>query len=196
MIILSKKIFKYIMLVSSMVTVLGLAFVIGILSHSFQHQLMNELKKEAVYISRGVEAAGTDYLEQLNNIDSRVTYVDESGKVLYDNEADVESMGNHGHRKEIREAELNGEGEDERMSSTLSEKTIYYAIRLDNGNVLRVSGTHNFSIYSFFIRYFILCRVHRSHRRCCDTCRSNDSTQYGKQSSVSFFHVFSLLSFF
>ena len=61
------------MLVSSMVTVLGLAFVIGILSHSFQHQLMNELKKEAVYISRGVEAAGTDYLEQLNNIDSRVT---------------------------------------------------------------------------------------------------------------------------
>ena len=131
------------MLVSSMVTVLGLAFVIGILSHSFQHQLMNELKKEAVYISRGVEAAGTDYLEQLNNIDSRVTYVDESGKVLYDNEADVESMGNHGHRKEIREAELNGEGEDERMSSTLSEKTIYYAIRLDNGNVLRVSGTQD-----------------------------------------------------
>ena len=49
MIILSKKIFKYIMLVSSMVTVLGLAFVIGILSHSFQRQLMNELKKEAVY---------------------------------------------------------------------------------------------------------------------------------------------------
>ena len=46
MIILSKKIFKYIMLVSSMVTVLGLAFVIGILSHSFQHQLMNELKKD------------------------------------------------------------------------------------------------------------------------------------------------------
>lgn len=101
------------------------------------------LKKEAVYISRGVEAAGTDYLEQLNNIDSRVTYVDESGKVLYDNEADVESMGNHGHRKEICEAELNGEGEDERMSSTLSEKTIYYAIRLDNGNVLRVSGTQD-----------------------------------------------------
>ena len=100
MIILSKKIFKYIMLVSSMVTVLGLAFVIGILSHSFQRQLMNELKKEAVFISRGVEAAGTDYLDQLSNTDSRITYVDESGKVLYDNEADVENMENHGHRKE------------------------------------------------------------------------------------------------
>ena len=50
MIILSKKIFKYIMLVSSMVTVLGLAFVIGILSHSFQRQLMNELKKQGIAV--------------------------------------------------------------------------------------------------------------------------------------------------
>ena len=137
---MSKKIFKYIMLVSSLITVLGLAFVVGILYHYFQGQLMSELKKEAVYISRGVESAGTDYLQQLNDEDSRITYVDESGKVIYDNEANVESMDNHGHRKEIREAEINGEGADERMSSTLSEKTMYYAVRLENGNVLRVSS--------------------------------------------------------
>ena len=128
------------MLVSSLITVLGLAFVVGILYHYFQGQLMGELKKEAVYISRGVESAGTDYLKKLNDEDSRITYVDESGKVIYDNEADVESMDNHGHRKEIREAEINGEGADERMSSTLSEKTMYYAVRLENGNVLRVSS--------------------------------------------------------
>ena len=128
------------MLVSSLITVLGLAFVVGILYHYFQGQLMGELKKEAVYISRGVESAGTDYLQQLNDEDSRITYVDESGKVIYDNEANVESMDNHGHRKEIREAEINGEGADERMSSTLSEKTMYYAVRLENGNVLRVSS--------------------------------------------------------
>ena len=137
---MSKKIFKYIMLVSSLITVLGLAFVVGILYHYFQGQLMDELKKEAVYISRGVESAGTDYLQQLNDENSRITYVDESGKVIYDNEANVESMDNHGHRKEIREAEINGEGADERMSSTLSEKTMYYAVRLENGNVLRVSS--------------------------------------------------------
>lgn len=137
---MSKKIFKYIMLVSSLITVLGLAFVVGILYHYFQGQLMGELKKEAVYISRGVESAGTDYLKKLNDEESRITYVDESGKVIYDNEADVESMDNHGHRKEIREAEINGEGADERMSSTLSEKTMYYAVRLENGNVLRVSS--------------------------------------------------------
>lgn len=128
------------MLVSSLITVLGLAFVVGILYHYFQGQLMSELKKEAVYISRGVESAGTDYLKKLNDEDSRITYVDESGKVIYDNEANVESMDNHGHRKEIREAEINGEGADERMSSTLSEKTMYYAVRLENGNVLRVSS--------------------------------------------------------
>ena len=101
---------------------------------------MGELKKEAVYISRGVESTGTDYLKKLNDEDSRITYVDESGKVIYDNEANVESMDNHGHRKEIREAEINGEGADERISSTLSEKTMYYAVRLENGNVLRVSS--------------------------------------------------------
>ena len=128
------------MLVSSLITVLGLAFVVGILYHYFQGQLMGELKKEAVYISRGVESTGTDYLKKLNDEDSRITYVDESGKVIYDNEANVESMDNHGHRKEIREAEINGEGADERMSSTLSEKTMYYAVRLENGNVLRVSS--------------------------------------------------------
>ena len=137
---MSKKIFKYIMLVSSLITVLGLVFVVGILYHYFQGQLMGELKKEAVYISRGVESTGTDYLKKLNDEDSRITYVDESGKVIYDNEANVESMDNHGHRKEIREAEINGEGADERMSSTLSEKTMYYAVRLENGNVLRVSS--------------------------------------------------------
>lgn len=137
---MSKKIFKYIMLVSSLITVLGLAFVVGILYHYFQGQLMGELKKEAVYISRGVESTGIDYLKKLNDEDSRITYVDESGKVIYDNEANVESMDNHGHRKEIREAEINGEGADERMSSTLSEKTMYYAVRLENGNVLRVSS--------------------------------------------------------
>lgn len=128
------------MLVSSLITVLGLAFVVGILYHYFQGQLMGELKKEAVYISRGVESTGTDYLKKLNDEDSRITYVDESGKVIYDNEANVESMDNHGHRKEIREAEINGEGADERISSTLSEKTMYYAVRLENGNVLRVSS--------------------------------------------------------
>lgn len=137
---MSKKIFKYIMLVSSLITALGLAFVVGILYHYFQGQLMGELKKEAVYISRGVESTGTDYLKKLNDEDSRITYVDESGKVIYDNEANVESMDNHGHRKEIREAEINGEGADERMSSTLSEKTMYYAVCLENGNVLRVSS--------------------------------------------------------
>lgn len=141
------------MLVSSLITVLGLAFVVGILYHYFQGQLMSELKKEAVYISRGVESAGTDYLQQLNDENSRITYVDESGKVIYDNEANVESMDNHGHRKEIREAEINGEGADERMSSTLSEKTMYYAVRLENGNVLRVSSNQA-SVWMLLLQLF------------------------------------------
>ena len=62
------------MLVSSLITVLGLAFVVGILYHYFQGQLMGELKKEAVYISRGVESAGTDYLKKLNDEGSSIEF--------------------------------------------------------------------------------------------------------------------------
>lgn len=46
------------MLVSTMVTVLGLAFVIGILSHSFQRQLMNELKKKLFSFQRSRSSRG------------------------------------------------------------------------------------------------------------------------------------------
>ena len=70
--------------------------------------------------------------ESLDMVISGLTYVDESGKVIYDNEANVESMDNHGHRKEIREAEINGEGADERMSSTLPKKQciMQYALKM------------------------------------------------------------------
>ena len=120
------------MLVSSLITVLGLAFVVGILYHYFQGQLMGELKKEACIFPEVWKVLGQIIWKKLNDEDSRITYVDESGKVIYDNEANVESMDNHGHRKEIREAEINGEGADERMSSTLSEKQciMQYALKM------------------------------------------------------------------
>ena len=74
---------------------------------------------------------------------SPVSVVDESEKVIY---ATMRQMWKawiitDTARKSVDEpTEINGEGADERMSSTLSEKTMYYAVRLENGNVLRVSG--------------------------------------------------------
>lgn len=137
---MTKKIFKSILLVSALVLTLGLAFVIGILYSYFGKQMNAELKKEAAYLSRGVELEGVEYLEKLNSKDARITYVDSQGTVLYDNQADEASMENHSHREEIMEALQNGTGQAERMSNTLGEKTVYYAVLLSDGNVLRVSN--------------------------------------------------------
>ena len=139
---MTKKIFNSIMLVSGIVFTLGLAFVLGILYRYFDQQLLVELKRQASYMAAGVEAQGEDYFSGISNKDSRITYISSEGKVLYDSQAEAESMENHSDREEVREALESGSGESERMSSTMDEKTVYYAVRLDNGNILRVSSTH------------------------------------------------------
>lgn len=138
---MTKKIFKSTMVVSAVVMALGLAFVLGILYQYFDRQLNKELAKEAAYLKRGVELEGIDYLTGIQAKDSRITYISEDGTVLYDSQAEASEMENHGERKEIQEAQKKGHGKDTRISQTLAEKTIYYAIRLQDGNYLRVSST-------------------------------------------------------
>lgn len=140
---MTKKIFKSTVLVSAMILILGSTFVLGILYQYFGKQLNGELEKEASYLAYGVEQNGAEYLEQLKQKDARITYLDASGTVLYDSQADASSMENHSDRKEFQEALKNGSGYAERMSKTLSEKTVYYALKLTDGTVLRVAGTQS-----------------------------------------------------
>ena len=138
---MTKKIFKSIMAVCTVVLVLGLAFVMGILYRYFGKQISTELEKEASYVAQGVELSGVEYLEKLKGKNSRITLIDKDGSVLYDNQAEASSMENHEDREEVEEAAATGKGEAVRMSETLSEKTIYYALRLEDGKILRVSST-------------------------------------------------------
>lgn len=138
---MTKKIFKSIMAVCTVVLVLGLAFVMGILYRYFGKQISTELEKEASYVAQGVELSGVEYLEKLNGKNARITLIDQDGSVLYDSQAEAYSMENHGDREEVKEAAETGKGEAVRMSETLSEKTIYYALRLTDGSILRVSST-------------------------------------------------------
>ena len=69
----------------------------------------------------------------------RVTWIDADGTVLYDEDLDSEKMSNHGDRPEFKEALENGEGQSVRHSETMNMNTYYYALRLKNGTVLRVS---------------------------------------------------------
>ena len=115
----------------------------GILYSNFDGQMKKELSKEAAYLSYGVEQQGTDYLKNVKDKSSRITYINKDGTVLFDNKADADEMQNHKNRTEFQKAEKYGAGECSRYSDTLSEKTIYYALRLKDGTVLRVSGTQD-----------------------------------------------------
>ena len=140
---MTKKIFKSIMFVCTLVLAVGLAAVMGILYSNFDGQMRKELSKEAAYLAYGVEQQGLDYLKNIKDKSARITYIDQDGTVLFDNEADVSEMKNHSDRTEFQKAEKYGAGESSRYSDTLSEKTIYYALRLKDGMVLRVSGTQD-----------------------------------------------------
>lgn len=131
------------MFVCALVLTVGLAAVMGILYSNFDGQMRKELSKEAAYLAYGVEQQGTDYLKNVKDKSSRITYINKDGTVLFDNKADADEMQNHKNRTEFQKAEKYGAGECSRYSDTLSEKTIYYALRLKDGTVLRVSGTQD-----------------------------------------------------
>lgn len=82
---------------------------------------------------------GSEAFARLKNENLRITWVDTDGQVLYDNDTDAAALENHSSRPEISEALKKGEGESVRRSETFNLSTFYYAIRLDNGTVLRVA---------------------------------------------------------
>ena len=145
------------MFVCALVLAVGLAAVMGILYSNFDGQMRKELSKEATYLAYGVEQQGVDYLKNIKDKSARITYIDQDGTVLFDNEADISEMKNHSDRTEFQKAEKYGAGESSRYSDTLSEKTIYYALRLKDGTVLRVSGTQDLVLALVENLIFPLC---------------------------------------
>jgi len=138
---MTKKIFRNIILVAFLTLISCTALFLGVLYDYFGKQLKNELENQAVYIAQGLTNEGISYFDDLDGIDSRITWINSDGTVLYDNKADVSAMENHADREEVMEALENGTGTSLRYSSTLSEKTIYYAKRMDDGTVIRISNT-------------------------------------------------------
>ena len=101
-----------------------------------EQQLKDELSLAAAAMQQG---EGETYLQSLNSDRYRLTWVAADGTVLYDTRTDAETMENHAQRQEIQQALLAGQGESSRYSSTLLEKTLYQAQRLEDGSVLRIS---------------------------------------------------------
>lgn len=136
---MTKKIFRSIFLVAIVVLLACLALIMGVLYSYYNTQQENQLKTELALAADGVENGGIDYLNNMSAQECRLTLVSSAGEVLFDSEIQTAEMENHAEREEIKEALANGEGSSSRYSSTLTEQTVYFAKRLSDGNVLRIS---------------------------------------------------------
>ena len=136
---MTKKIFQSILLVAGCVLLASLLIIVGFLYDYFGGVEKNQLRDELSLAAAAVEDGGTDYLSQLTADRYRLTWIAADGSVLYDTKTNAESLENHASRAEVSQALAIGTGESTRYSSTLMEKTMYYAQRLDDGTVLRIS---------------------------------------------------------
>lgn len=136
---MTKKIFRSIVIVAAIVLLASLVIISSCFYEYFGRLQRQEMKDELYLAATAVEHGGDDYLKNISSGHFRLSLIAKDGSVLYDTAADAESLENHGGREEIKQALESGEGESVRYSSTLLQKTIYCAKRLDDGRVLRIS---------------------------------------------------------
>lgn len=146
-----QRIFKGSFLVAICVWVACLSLILGVLYAQFSKAYTDELKNEAYLAGYGVEQSGKAYFNDLQlSHDFRITWIAQDGTVIWDSVITDESLENHGSRPEVKEALETGYGEDSRYSKTLAEKTMYCALRLEDGTVLRVSRDQ-FTIFTLVL---------------------------------------------
>lgn len=150
-----------------------LLLTVAVCYNIFKNQVLEDLKGYARIIGLsavgGIEEFSEKERETLESEHIRITLIEADGRVLYDTKADADSMENHGSRPEVESAFLKGEGSIIRQSETLDQNTYYYAIRMDNGQVLRIAKDAD-SIYKimeaavpvlliFVMILFVICCI-------------------------------------
>ncbi len=156
-----KRIFKNTFGLSIIILLISYGIIVGILYDHFGDQIEREMKAEAAYIACGMEVVGKDYLEgfrvngyvngySVETHKNRITWISEDGVVLYDSNVNETTMEDHSNRQEVQEAKEKGEGYEIRYSDTLQEQTVYYAVKLKDGSILRLSSAYN-TVFSILI---------------------------------------------
>ena len=118
-------------------TVLGAFFVQNTLADATSANLSQETELIAAALNEQQEPIA--FLRSLDREDLRITLINKDGSVAYDNEASPSMLPNHGDRPEVAKAFESGSGSAERASSTLDEIMLYRAVRLNNGQVVRLA---------------------------------------------------------
>lgn len=129
------KIIRSLFSLAMLVLVIGAALFSGILYGYYEKQSFASLAQEAEQLQQTMEYVSP---EQMRSTD-RITLISPDGTVLYDSVARADAMENHLSREEVVQALREGTGKSSHYSSTVLKKNLYYALRLEDGNVLRLS---------------------------------------------------------
>ena len=146
---MKNKIFRALVALAAMAVLVASGLITFLVSQDYFNETKKELAQEARYISMGLESGGNDFLNKIaaeNGSNVRITLIDKDGIVLFDNQAEAKTLENHAMRQEVMKAVAVGAGEAERFSDTLDKTTYYYAVRLEDGKILRLARTID-SIY-------------------------------------------------
>ena len=138
-----KRVFGSIFLTALVTLLLTASLLLAAVHSGLSGNARERLAGECGYIARIAERGDRAALEEIGqSYTDRITLVGADGAVLYDSNADAAAMENHADREEFAEALETGSGEGRRVSATLSEKTVYIALRLSDGTVLRAAASH------------------------------------------------------
>lgn len=135
------KILKSMFFTTVIVLIISFFMISCVLWEYYETQMFSELESEARYISYGIKNETEDFLKSIEKENKRITLISSSGTVISDTMADAKTLENHMDRKEVLDAINSGSGKSYRYSDTLLEKTLNYAMKLENGDILRVSVT-------------------------------------------------------
>lgn len=147
---MTKRIFRSIFAVTAVVLLLSLSVVLGVLYSHYSDVQWERLESELELTRLGLESAGEGYLHAITAEDFRITWIDESGAVLFDTQADATAMDNHAEREEIMKALAYGKGTSQRYSDTLTAIMLYSAVRLGDGTVLRIAAAQD-SVFALLL---------------------------------------------
>ena len=131
----------------------------------FRKEIEKNLAHECRLVAKSYDKLSSpDELAKFSGEDFRITLIDKNGNVLYESETNHPMMANHLDRPEIKSAVETGTGSATRLSDTFGTEDHYYAVRLDNNNILRVSIQTD-SIIALFerslliISFIIICII-------------------------------------